>query len=121
MGIGVALPASDDLGPNSVDYFLDRAGEAHDVGLGSVWFSQRFDHDALLVAAAVGAAPPPSKPPACTLASDPIAIDTTNTADPATLGTERAAAEYVAEKMTEVAKWATRSPMWNRAPGGAAM
>ncbi|SNQ51080.1 hypothetical protein FRACA_60066 [Frankia canadensis] len=37
-----------------------------------------------------------------TLASDLIAIDTTNDGDPDTQGTERAAAEYVAEKLAEV-------------------
>ncbi|GAB3292786.1 M20/M25/M40 family metallo-hydrolase [Parasphingorhabdus pacifica] len=36
------------------------------------------------------------------LASDLIRIDTTNTGDPATLVGERVAAEYVAEKLTEV-------------------
>ncbi|GAA4868394.1 M20/M25/M40 family metallo-hydrolase [Saccharopolyspora cebuensis] len=36
------------------------------------------------------------------LASDLIRIDTTNTGDPATVVGERAAAEYVAEKLTEV-------------------
>ncbi|MFF5235233.1 M20/M25/M40 family metallo-hydrolase [Dactylosporangium sp. NPDC000521] len=37
-----------------------------------------------------------------TLTSDLIRIDTTNTGDPATLAGERAAAEYVAEKLAEV-------------------
>ncbi|MEU9886961.1 M20/M25/M40 family metallo-hydrolase [Sphaerisporangium sp. NPDC051011] len=37
-----------------------------------------------------------------TLTSELIAIDTTNTGDPSILGTERAAAEYVAEKLAEV-------------------
>lgn len=37
-----------------------------------------------------------------TLTSELIAIDTTNTADPTALGTERAAAEYVAAKLAEV-------------------
>ncbi|MFD0886306.1 M20/M25/M40 family metallo-hydrolase [Streptosporangium algeriense] len=37
-----------------------------------------------------------------TLASELIAIDTTNTGDPAAPGTERAAAEYVAAKLSEV-------------------
>src|SRR5947209_10215192 len=36
------------------------------------------------------------------LASDLIRIDSTNTGDPATLVGERAAAEYVAEKLAEV-------------------
>ncbi len=36
------------------------------------------------------------------LASELIAIDTTNTGDPATMGGERAAAEYVAAKLAEV-------------------
>src|SRR4030088_1465686 len=39
---------------------------------------------------------------AVTLASELIRIDSTNTGDPATLVGERAAAEYVAEKLTEV-------------------
>ncbi|WP_298179253.1 M20/M25/M40 family metallo-hydrolase [Saccharomonospora sp.] len=39
---------------------------------------------------------------AVTLTSDLIRIDTTNTGDPATLVGEREAAEYVAEKLTEV-------------------
>ena len=37
-----------------------------------------------------------------TLASELIAIDTSNTGDPSTTGTERAAAEYVAAKLAEV-------------------
>ncbi|MEV8637579.1 M20/M25/M40 family metallo-hydrolase [Streptosporangium sp. NPDC051023] len=37
-----------------------------------------------------------------TLASELIAIDTTNTGDPGAQGTERAAAEYVAAKLSEV-------------------
>jgi acetylornithine deacetylase/succinyl-diaminopimelate desuccinylase-like protein len=37
-----------------------------------------------------------------TLASELIAIDTTNVGDPSALGTERAAAEYVAAKLAEV-------------------
>ncbi|MBB4917554.1 M20/M25/M40 family metallo-hydrolase [Streptosporangium saharense] len=37
-----------------------------------------------------------------TLASELIAIDTTNVGDPTTLGRERAAAEYVAAKLSEV-------------------
>lgn len=37
-----------------------------------------------------------------TLASELIAIDTTNTGDPSALGTERVAAEYVAAKLAEV-------------------
>jgi acetylornithine deacetylase/succinyl-diaminopimelate desuccinylase-like protein len=37
-----------------------------------------------------------------TLASELIAIDTTNTGDPSALGTERLAAEYVAAKLAEV-------------------
>ncbi|EHR61020.1 M20/M25/M40 family metallo-hydrolase [Saccharomonospora cyanea] len=39
---------------------------------------------------------------AVTLTSELIRIDTTNTGDPATLAGEREAAEYVAEKLTEV-------------------
>ena len=39
---------------------------------------------------------------AVTLTSDLIRIDTTNTGDPDTVVGEREAAEYVAEKLTEV-------------------
>lgn len=56
--IGVAVPDSAAPGPNAVDEFLARAAQAREVGLDSVWFSQRFDHDALSVAAVVGAAAP---------------------------------------------------------------
>ncbi|MGD0705789.1 MAG: LLM class flavin-dependent oxidoreductase, partial [Trebonia sp.] len=48
----------DDVGDNVVDHFLDRAREARDTGLPSVWFSQRLDHDALSVATAVAAVVP---------------------------------------------------------------
>jgi F420-dependent oxidoreductase-like protein len=57
-GVGVGLPAGDDIGDNVVDHFLDRAREARDTGLPSVWFSQRLDHDALSVATAVAAVVP---------------------------------------------------------------
>jgi acetylornithine deacetylase/succinyl-diaminopimelate desuccinylase-like protein len=54
-----------------------------------------------------------------TLASELIAIDTTNTADPAALGTERAAAEYVAEKLTEVGYEVTYVESGGRGHGNA--
>jgi F420-dependent oxidoreductase-like protein len=56
--IGVALPAGNDLGPNAVDHLVARSREAQAAGLGAVWFSQRFDHDALSVAAVVAATVP---------------------------------------------------------------
>ena len=43
---------------NKIDALVSIAQEAADVGLGSVWVSQQFDHDALSVAAILGHAIP---------------------------------------------------------------
>ncbi|WP_066909405.1 TIGR03564 family F420-dependent LLM class oxidoreductase [Millisia brevis] len=58
--IGVALPAGDPdtASGNTVDDLVSLAADAHRSGLRSVWFSQRFDTDALSVAAVVGHAVP---------------------------------------------------------------
>jgi F420-dependent oxidoreductase-like protein len=59
--IGVALPSGpeDRAGsPNKVDTLVSLSQEAAAAGLGSVWVSQQFDHDALSVAAVIGHAVP---------------------------------------------------------------
>ncbi len=55
--IGVALPSGpeDRAGaPNKVDVLVSLSHEAAAAGLGSVWISQQFDHDALSMAAVIG-------------------------------------------------------------------
>jgi len=54
MMIGVALPAGVEPTVNAVDEYVALAAEAAAVGLTAVWFSQRFDADALSLAAIVG-------------------------------------------------------------------
>jgi F420-dependent oxidoreductase-like protein len=58
MRIGVALPTDyyEQLTPgvNPVDYLLDRARKLADLGVPAVWLTQRFDYDALAVAALIG-------------------------------------------------------------------
>ena len=54
MTIGVALPAGSEFAGNAVDGFVALSSEAQVTGLGSVWFSQRGDVDALSIAAVVG-------------------------------------------------------------------
>ena len=59
--IGVALPSgpADRVGaPNKVDTLVSLSSEAAAAGLGSVWISQQFDHDALSMAAVIGHAMP---------------------------------------------------------------
>ncbi|WP_445168628.1 TIGR03564 family F420-dependent LLM class oxidoreductase [Mycolicibacterium sp. Dal123E01] len=62
MTTGVVLqPASASLGAdadNAVDDLVTQAREAHTVGVRQVWFPQRFDLDAIALAAVVGAAVP---------------------------------------------------------------
>jgi hypothetical protein len=60
MAIGVVLPASTEeaTGANKIDILVALGREAAEVGLGSVWVSQQFDHDALSVAAILGSAVP---------------------------------------------------------------
>lgn len=43
---------------NVVDDFVGQARRAHELGVRQVWLAQRFDHDALTVAALIGAAVP---------------------------------------------------------------
>jgi F420-dependent oxidoreductase-like protein len=54
MTIGIAIPAGVEPTGNAVDTYVDLAREAAAVGLGSLWFAQRFDVDALSLAAIVG-------------------------------------------------------------------
>lgn len=55
MTVGVALPAGDvGSAKNMVDELIGQTREAYEAGLGSVWFSQLFDHDAIAVAALAG-------------------------------------------------------------------
>jgi F420-dependent oxidoreductase-like protein len=54
MTIGIALPAGSESSGNAIDTSVDLAREAASVGLGSLWFAQRFDIDALSLAAVVG-------------------------------------------------------------------
>jgi F420-dependent oxidoreductase-like protein len=59
--IGVVLPSGpeDRVGsPNKVDTLVSLSREAAAAGLGSVWISQQFDHDALSLAAVIGHAVP---------------------------------------------------------------
>ena len=58
MTIGIALPAGVEATTNAVDEYVTLAEEAATAGLSSVWFSQRFDADALSLAAVVGARVP---------------------------------------------------------------
>jgi F420-dependent oxidoreductase-like protein len=59
MTIGVALPAGGaGNSPNTVDELIGQTREAADAGLTSVWFSQLFDHDAIMLAALAGRAVP---------------------------------------------------------------
>lgn len=60
MAIGVVLPTGveEATAANKIDALVSIAQEAADVGLGSVWVSQQFDHDALSVAAILGHAIP---------------------------------------------------------------
>lgn len=43
---------------NIVDDFISQAKRARDIGVGQVWLSQRFDHDALALAGILGTAVP---------------------------------------------------------------
>lgn len=58
MRIGVALPTDyyNQLAPgvNPVDYLLDQARKLGELGVPAVWLTQRFDYDALAVAALIG-------------------------------------------------------------------
>ncbi|WP_159922167.1 MULTISPECIES: TIGR03564 family F420-dependent LLM class oxidoreductase [Nocardia] len=58
MRIGVALPTDyyEQLttGVNPVDYLLDQARKLAELGVPAVWLTQRFDYDALAVAALIG-------------------------------------------------------------------
>lgn len=58
MRIGVALPTDyyNQLvaGMNPVDYLLDQARKLAGLGVPAVWLTQRFDYDALAVAALIG-------------------------------------------------------------------
>ena len=58
MTIGALLPAGDTGGAagarNTVDELVDQTREAAGAGLGSVWFTQLFDHDAITLAALAG-------------------------------------------------------------------
>ncbi|WP_327150906.1 TIGR03564 family F420-dependent LLM class oxidoreductase [Nocardia sp. NBC_01329] len=58
MRIGVALPTDyyNQLTPgvNPVDYLLDQARTVAGLGVSAVWLTQRFDYDALTVAALIG-------------------------------------------------------------------
>jgi len=54
MTIGIALPAGVEPTGNAVDTYVELATEAATIGLSSVWFSQRFDADALSLAAVIG-------------------------------------------------------------------
>jgi F420-dependent oxidoreductase-like protein len=59
--IGISLPAgpADRAGtPNKVDTLVSLSAEAAASGIGSVWVSQQFDHDALSMAAVIGHAVP---------------------------------------------------------------
>ena len=59
--IGITLPTGpeDRAGtPNKVDTLVSLSEEAAASGLGSVWVSQQFDHDALSMAAVIGRAVP---------------------------------------------------------------
>jgi F420-dependent oxidoreductase-like protein len=59
--IGVTLPSGpeDRVGaPNKVDTLVSLSHDAAAAGLGSVWISQQFDHDALSLAAVIGHAVP---------------------------------------------------------------
>ncbi|SHG67942.1 F420-dependent oxidoreductase, MSMEG_4879 family [Jatrophihabitans endophyticus] len=56
--IGVALPAGAESADNIVTETVALAREARDAGLAAVWLSQRFDTDALTLAAVVGHAVP---------------------------------------------------------------
>jgi F420-dependent oxidoreductase-like protein len=59
--IGISLPSGpeDRAGaPNKVDTLVSLSHEAAAAGLGSVWISQQFDHDALSLAAVIGHAVP---------------------------------------------------------------
>ncbi|WP_020667994.1 TIGR03564 family F420-dependent LLM class oxidoreductase [Amycolatopsis nigrescens] len=61
MRIGVAIPPDHSALPeqgNSVDALLDTAAELAEAGLSAVWFTQRFDHDAMMVAALTARAVP---------------------------------------------------------------
>ncbi|HWE88683.1 MAG TPA: LLM class flavin-dependent oxidoreductase [Pseudonocardiaceae bacterium] len=56
MSIGVSVSGTVDAAKpsNAVDTAVDQAREAADLGLRSVWFGQRFDYDAIGLAAIVG-------------------------------------------------------------------
>ncbi|WP_241255657.1 LLM class F420-dependent oxidoreductase [Candidatus Protofrankia californiensis] len=59
MTLGISLPSHwPDLGSNTVDTLIARAREAGEAGLTSIWLPQRFDHDALSIAAVIGHAVP---------------------------------------------------------------
>jgi F420-dependent oxidoreductase-like protein len=57
MPTGVVLH-SHPSAPNRVDDVLDQARRAHSAGVQQVWLSQQFDHDAIALAALIGAAVP---------------------------------------------------------------
>ncbi|MEC3977089.1 LLM class F420-dependent oxidoreductase [Amycolatopsis sp. H20-H5] len=59
MSIGVALPSGDtENTANIVDELIAQTRQAADAGLDRVWFSQRYDHDAIALAALAGRAVP---------------------------------------------------------------
>ncbi|MFF1820688.1 TIGR03564 family F420-dependent LLM class oxidoreductase [Kribbella sp. NPDC058245] len=56
MTVGIALPTTSDAvarSTNAVDLLIDQARTAAEFGVGGIWLSQRFDVDALTLAAAV--------------------------------------------------------------------
>ena len=57
MPAGVVLHRSETTA-NAVDDFVDQARRAWDVGVRQVWVAQQFDHDAITLAALIGAAVP---------------------------------------------------------------
>jgi F420-dependent oxidoreductase-like protein len=59
MSVGVGLPAGDArVTTNAVDELVRQVREAADAGVASAWFTQLFDHDAIMVAALAGRAVP---------------------------------------------------------------
>ncbi|WP_163795028.1 TIGR03564 family F420-dependent LLM class oxidoreductase [Mycolicibacterium sediminis] len=57
MPTGVVLHRSETT-TNAVDDFVEQARQAWDVGVRQVWVAQQFDHDAITLAALIGAAVP---------------------------------------------------------------
>jgi len=57
MDIGIVVPAlgpSEEPSANLVDTAIEQAGEAHQLGIRSVWLGQRFDYDAIALAGLIG-------------------------------------------------------------------